>query len=188
MTFRNEQTGEYLFYNVTFKSTPPGTMSTIELKTPVRQSISHCLTITNPLPNTVTMTTSTNVPDIILPPSFILGAQSDQVRTIPPHLVGSVIRWLLPSFQGNCTFEYLPLKAGETRGRLTLNSSELGVYQYELHLVATPPLPERPVHFTTSLGSSQQQHCHFKSYARGKTEYSCKVRVWDILSVVSIHS
>ena len=72
-------------------------------------------------------------------------------------------------------FEYLPQKVGETTGKLTLSSPELGVYQYELHLAATTPPPERAVHFTTSLGSSQQQQCPFVSYARGRTEYTCKV-------------
>lgn len=72
-------------------------------------------------------------------------------------------------------FEFLPLRVGETTGKLTLNTTDLGLYQYELHLVATPPPPERPVHFTTSLGSSQQQQCHFISYAKGRTEYTCKV-------------
>ncbi len=72
-------------------------------------------------------------------------------------------------------FEYLPLKVGESTSKLSLQSSDLGVYQYELHLVATPPLPERLIHFTTHLGSSHQQHCGFVSYAKGRTEYTCKV-------------
>ena len=78
--------------------------------------------------------------------------------------------------QGTCTFEYLPLKVGETTGKLTLQSSDLGTYQYELHLVATPAPPERAVHFTTMLGSGQQQPCRFTSYSKGRTEYACKVR------------
>ena len=72
-------------------------------------------------------------------------------------------------------FEYLPLKVGESTAKLSLQSSDLGVYQYELHLVATPPPPERLFHFTTHLGSSHQQHCGFVSYAKGRTEYTCKV-------------
>ena len=73
-------------------------------------------------------------------------------------------------------FEYLPLRVGETTGRLTLQSSDLGAYQYDLHLVATAPQPEKPVHFTTTLGGFQQQQCRFLSYARGRTEYTCKVK------------
>ena len=77
--------------------------------------------------------------------------------------------------QGKCMFEYLPLKVGEFTGKLTLSNSDLGVYQYELHLRSTCPPPERPIHFTTSLGVSQQQAVRFVSYARGRTEYICKV-------------
>ncbi len=84
-------------------------------------------------------------------------------------------------------FEYLPLKVGETTGKLTLSNSDLGTYQYELQLQSTSPPPEKPVHFTTSLGSSQLQAVKFVSYARGRTDYTCKVsihahREWCVLT------
>lgn len=82
ITFRNEQTGEYLFYIVQIKFIPPGVIGTIELKTQVRKSVSHMLTIDNPLPSPVSVTTAINVPDISLPATFILGAQS-MVRNHP---------------------------------------------------------------------------------------------------------
>ena len=72
-------------------------------------------------------------------------------------------------------FEYLPLKAGELIGRLSFSSSELGVYQYDLNLTATPAGSEAPVHFRTALGSSQSQTCRFVNFAKSKVEYSCKV-------------
>ena len=77
--------------------------------------------------------------------------------------------------QGSCTFEYLPLKAGELTGRLSFNSSELGVYQYDLNLTATPAGTEAPVHFRAGLGTSQSQTCRFMNFAKSKVEYSCKV-------------
>lgn len=76
ITFCNEQTGEYLFYIVQIKFVPSGVIGTIELKTQVRKSVSYMLTIDNPLPSPVTVTTATNVSDISLPSTFILGAQS----------------------------------------------------------------------------------------------------------------
>lgn len=153
MHFKNEQTGEYLYYNVTFKSTPPGTMETIKLTSAVRKNVSQTITIKNPLPNPVTMAINCTVPDITMPTNFIIGAQSE----------------------GSCMFEYLPLKPGETTGKLTLHNSELGTYQYELHLTATPGSKEKPVHFTANLGLSQQHACTFTNYARGRTEFICKV-------------
>lgn len=72
-------------------------------------------------------------------------------------------------------FEYLPLKAGEQTGRLSFSSSELGVYQYDLNLTATPAGTEAPVHFRAGLGTSQSQTCRFVNFAKSKVEYSCKV-------------
>ena len=72
-------------------------------------------------------------------------------------------------------FEYLPLKAGEQTGRLSFTSSELGVYQYDLNLNATPAGTEAPVHFRAGLGTSQSQTCRFVNFAKSKVEYTCKV-------------
>ena len=77
VTFRNEQTLEYLFYNVHFKATPPGTMATINLTTTVRKNVSHTITIFNPLPSPVTMNTNVTSQDINMPTSFIVGAESE---------------------------------------------------------------------------------------------------------------
>lgn len=72
--FRNEQSGEYLFYYVSFKALPPGVMATIDLSTPVRKSTSHVVTLQNPLNSPVTFNSQCSVVDIQLPPSF----------TVPP--------------------------------------------------------------------------------------------------------
>lgn len=153
VTFKNEQTGEYAYYFVAFKATPPEVISAIQLSTPARQMVSRQVTLKNPLQAAVTFQTSCNVPDVSLPPNF----------TIPPLSEGSF------------TFEYLPLKIGDVAGRLALTSSELGLYQYDLVLTSTQPAPERPVHFTTGLGSSQTQACKFVSFARQKADFTCKV-------------
>lgn len=76
VTFMVEQTGEYMFYNVTFKSTPSGIMDTIELSTQVRRSISHDIVITNPLNSNVTFSASTTIPEISLPSNFVVGPDS----------------------------------------------------------------------------------------------------------------
>lgn len=77
--------------------------------------------------------------------------------------------------QGTFTFEFQPLKAGETFGKLTLHNSELGYYPYELNLKALPALPEKPVHFQAVLGSGQSIFAKFTNYTRQKTEYYCRV-------------
>lgn len=74
VVFRNEQSGEYLFYYVTFKAVPPGVMATIDLSTPIRKSTSHVVTLHNPLSTPVTFNSQCSVADIQLPPNF----------TVPP--------------------------------------------------------------------------------------------------------
>eukprot|EP00794_Sanderia_malayensis_P018879 gene18879-20779_t len=153
VTFKNEQSGEYQYYYVQFKATTPGVISTIDLSTPVRQSTSRTITVNNPLQAPVNFQTNCNLQDINLPPQF----------TIPPQSNGPL------------TFEYLPMKSGDMTARLSLQSSELGLYLYDLNLTASPANPERPVHFITTLGMNQNQTCRFTNYARSKVEYSCKV-------------
>jgi len=159
VTFKNEQTLEYQFYFVQIKATAPGIISVIELSTPVRQSSSGMITISNPLQTPINFQLNCNVQEVSFPPQ----------RTVPPQSEQQI------------TFEYLPLKAGEVTARLSLQSPELGLYLYDLHLTATPANPERPVHFVANLGMSQVQTCRFINYARSKVEYSCKVENSEFL-------
>ncbi|XP_021112382.1 hydrocephalus-inducing protein homolog isoform X2 [Heterocephalus glaber] len=150
--FRNEVTNEFLFYTVSFKVTPSGTIKTIKMTSPVRQSASASIKLENPLPYSATFSAECRVSDISLPSQFAVPANSE----------------------GTFSFEYQPLKAGETLGRLTLYNSDLGYYQYELNLKAVPAPPEKPIHFQTVLGSSQSIFAKFINYTRQKTEYSSR--------------
>ncbi|XP_021570831.1 hydrocephalus-inducing protein homolog, partial [Carlito syrichta] len=150
--FRNEVTNEFLYYTVSFRVIPSGIIKTIEMVSPVRQSASASIKVENPLPYPVTFSTECRLPDITLPSQFVVPANSE----------------------GTFSFEFQPLKAGEIFGRLTLHNSDLGSYQYELNLKATPALPEKPVYFQTVLGSSQNTFVKFINYTRQKTEYFCR--------------
>ncbi|XP_075796761.1 hydrocephalus-inducing protein homolog isoform X3 [Pelodiscus sinensis] len=153
VTFRNEGTQEYLFYLVTFKAIPSGPVSTIDLVTPVRQSTCSSIKVENPLPSLVAFTTDCRVPDISLPPQFVVPAQSE----------------------GVLMFEFQPLKVGEVSGRLVLQSSDLGSFQYDLNLKATAARPEKPLYFHAMLGSSQSITTKFINYTRQRTEYTSKI-------------
>ncbi|XP_026975142.1 hydrocephalus-inducing protein homolog [Sagmatias obliquidens] len=150
--FRNEVTNEFLYYVVSFKVIPSGIIKTIEMVSPVRQSTSASIKVENPLPYSVTFSTECRVPDISLPSQFVVPANSE----------------------GTFSFEFQPLKAGETSGKLTLHNSDLGYYPYELSLKTTPALPEKPVHFQAVLGSGQSIFAKFTNYARQKIEYYCR--------------
>ena len=67
VVFTNEQTGEYQYYELTIRAGRPGVISTIELSTPVRQSIQHTLELENPLSYQVSFSFSCSVPELLMP-------------------------------------------------------------------------------------------------------------------------
>eukprot|EP01135_Chromosphaera_perkinsii_P007876 Nk52_evm68s1020 gene=Nk52_evmTU68s1020 len=164
VTCKNEQTQEYIYYNVNFKALPPGIMSTLELSTPVRQTLVQHITIENHLPTPVTHTVQGNVPEVTVPHTFITPAHGE----------------------GSCPVEFMPLRVGETTGRVTITSAELGIYQYDLKLVATPAAPERSLHFKCPIGASQIQTFRFNSFLKQRGEYTCKIDNPDFIVDKSI--
>ncbi|KAJ3073687.1 hypothetical protein HDU99_001861 [Rhizoclosmatium hyalinum] len=151
--FKNETTQEYLFYNLVIKSTPPGVISTIDMTTAVRQTCVKDVIISNPLQTPVTFNASCNHADINVPHVLTIQPKSDAV----------------------CTIEFLPLQPKELTTRLSISSSELGVYQYDIKLLATVSAPERSLHFKVGLGGTQTQTLRFMSFAKNKTEYTCRI-------------
>jgi hypothetical protein len=151
--FKNEQTQEYIHYNVTFRSIPPGVIGVVELTTPVRQLITREIIISNPTTTHVTFTTNCAVAEITVPHSLVI----------------------LPKAQIPCVVEFLPVVPKEMVARLSLTSPELGLYQYDLKLTATPAGMERALHFKVGLGGSQIQTLRFVSFSKVKTEYNCKI-------------
>ncbi|XP_054864966.1 hydrocephalus-inducing protein homolog [Amphiprion ocellaris] len=151
VTFCNKVTGEYLFYLVTFKATSPGVLSTIELTTTVRRAVSATVEVENPLTKPASFTTECKSLDISVPSQHTVSGQS----------------------KGVLSFDYQPLQTGESTARLTLSSSDLGFFHYDLLLRALPPPAEKAVHFTTSLGSSDTVPVKFINCSRFKTDYAC---------------
>lgn len=76
VTFKNETTGEYLFYNLNYKATAPGVLSTIEMATRVRQMTSGSVEVENPLLVDVSFSAECQNADISVPPQFLVPAQS----------------------------------------------------------------------------------------------------------------
>ncbi|XP_041964608.1 hydrocephalus-inducing protein homolog isoform X2 [Alosa sapidissima] len=160
VTFRNEVTGEYLFYLLSFKATPPGVISTIEMTTPVRQVTSASVKVENPLSISLYFTVECRSPDVSLPSQLSVPAMT----------------------QGTLTFEYQPLRAGESTARLVLHSSELGYFHYDLQLKALPPPQEKPLYFHAPLGSGVYMPVKFTNYSRVKAEYTCKTDLPDFVA------
>ena len=87
MTFQNEVTGEYQYFHVHFKAVAPGIIGSVELTTPVRQGVSHTITIDNPFQTPVNMTTNVNCADITLPNNFLIGGESQVCKHIHNNVV-----------------------------------------------------------------------------------------------------
>jgi hydrocephalus-inducing protein len=84
LTFKNEQTLEYLWYEMTFKSIADKrnapTIANIDLSTHVRQQTSHDIVLENPLPHKVTFQGQCNHADILLPPEQVSIPANSQVN------------------------------------------------------------------------------------------------------------
>ncbi|KAI4885088.1 hypothetical protein NFI96_023140 [Prochilodus magdalenae] len=165
VTFKNEVTGEYLFYYLNFKATPPGVISTVEMVTAARQTTSSFVTVDNPLPTSLVFSTECRSTDIFVSPQLSVPALS----------------------KGTLKCEYQPLRTGESTTRLTLHNSELGFFHYDLLLRALTAPPEKPLYFRASLGSSQYLTAKFTNYSRVKAEYTCKL-LCNIVGIVFTYS
>jgi hydrocephalus-inducing protein len=81
--FKNEQTQEYTWYDITFKSIidkrNAPTIGNIELSTHVRQQTSHDIILDNPLPHKVTFQGQCPHSDILLPPEHVSIPANSQV-------------------------------------------------------------------------------------------------------------
>eukprot|EP00727_Mastigamoeba_balamuthi_P008832 m51a1_g4571 putative hydrocephalus-inducing protein homolog (4443) ;mRNA; f:139753-155829 len=155
VVFRNDTTGDYVFYVVSITATSPKALQQIVLETPVRQAVSHVLHVDNPLPDqAVTFAVTCNSADVIFPDSVPCPPGSERAVEIV----------------------FLPLILRETTARLTFSCDQLGASHFDLVLRATPPSPEKEIAFNSPLGSRQSQAFRFRSFSRSKTtEYTCTV-------------
>eukprot|EP00048_Salpingoeca_helianthica_P006582 m.100402 g.100402 ORF g.100402 m.100402 type:complete len:4697 (-) comp14058_c0_seq1:25-14115(-) len=162
ITFRNEQTMEYITYEATFRAGPPGVMDTIHLTSVVRQPVSHTITLDNPLPIPVTFAIAcTNLDgsrstcsELHAPASFRVPAKSEAT---------------------DFTFDFLPVRAREFAARLALTSTELGVFQYDLTLTGTPAPPLPAERLRASLGEACVRRYKFTNFCPQRGEYTISI-------------
>ncbi|XP_013405663.1 hydrocephalus-inducing protein [Lingula anatina] len=153
VTFTNEQTGEYQYYELTYRATKPDVIATIELTTPVRQTVQHTIELKNPLTYSITFAASCDKPEVLMPSQLVVPGETT----------------------GYFNLEYLPLKVGEETAELNFISNDLGQYNYILVLKAAPAGPEKALYFRSCLGLNQVQQARFLNFAKSKTDYACKI-------------
>ena len=156
VTFLNETTSEYLFFNIKAVAGEPGIHSTIELASQVRETFSKMIIIENPTKIDIDITKQefsiANEYIEISPDSITIPAQSERGFEI----------------------SYRPLIVGESKELLTLKSAALGIYKYELLLKGLVSTAQRSLHFKCALGADLMQQFKFKHFLKKATVYTVK--------------
>nr|CAD7573115.1 unnamed protein product [Timema californicum] len=169
VSFTNEDSGEYQFYDLALRVFKCGSLDTFKMETFVRKPITYELKLKNPLNSVVNFNISCSASDVQFP--------------TPNSVPAKTMKYV--------TLEYLPLHPGENHVRLDIHCSELGVFPYELVLNAVPapkekplifntslgiPAPkEKPLIFNTSLGIAVSLEAQFNNLAHTKADFGCKV-------------
>ncbi|CAM4582676.1 unnamed protein product [Leuciscus chuanchicus] len=146
VTFKNEATGEFLFYNLNFKATALGLIDTIEMATRVRQMTSEFIEVENPL-----------LVDVSFSAEF-----RHQISATVCCACSVYGRYTFRNTKFRLTFEYKPLCEGESTARL-------------LQLKALPAPLEKPLYFRAPLGSKHSVKVKLTNFTRVKTKYICKM-------------
>ena len=63
----------------------------------------------------------------------------------------------------------------ESTARVTITSSQLGVFLYDYKLKSTMAGNEKPLHFKVGLGDKQTNSFRFINYCKTKTTYECRI-------------
>jgi hydrocephalus-inducing protein len=161
ITFKNQGTGEYLFYNITVNATEPDIVATLDLAAPVRESVSKIITIENPTSSEVQVNRS----------QFVIS--NEYVDIVPESLA------IPPQSERGFEINYRPLIVSEEESELVLKSPELGEYKYKLLLKGLVSTTQRSLHFKTALGSELVQAFRFNHYLKKATNYTVKCERLD---------
>ena len=149
MTFTNEDSGEYLFYDVAATATEAGLMGELELRAPVRQRAATAVTVANPLDTAVSLTCECSHAQVTCPSSLEVPAKGSASAE-------SVFRPVLVE--------------SDVETPLTLSCPELGAFAYTLKLSSTPAGPERGLVFNVPLGSKEMHVFKFTHYLNDQAE------------------
>ena len=138
-TFKAADSGEYIFYNfqVTVEDNPD--VETIELVSPIRESVSEAIMIENPTDQEVEINRS----------QFTIN--NEYVEIIPETQV------LKAGESRDFTIRYLPLMVSDTfqECELVLKNPILGDFKYNLNLKGIAPTSQRSLAFKCALGQDQ---------------------------------
>jgi hypothetical protein len=167
VTFKNQLTGEFIFYNITATTVEPGTVDTYKLEAPVRQTAVKIITIQNPFDASAAVTfPEDGTPDALPGGNGWWSCDNKDVQVV-------ALGEMAGTTEGTFEVRYRPLVPSESEAELLLKCTELGVYKYSLKLNSTAAGTERSLNFKSPLGASQVQTFRFKSYCTEATTFTC---------------
>ena len=141
VTFQNQITGEYIFYNLAFTAGPAGLQGTVQLEGAVRSRVAQSIVISNPLQAEVVMAVACSSRQVTVPSSLTVPAGSS----------------------ASLQLGFQPLLVAEAEASLKLSSKVLGVYEYQLKLKGRAAGPEGSLTISVPLGSSDTQVAQYSS-------------------------
>jgi len=157
ITFTNESTEEYIFYDVVVTVEESDSMSTIDMAAIVRETTTKFITLENPLETKVE----------IKEDYFEVG--NDYIFINPSTFA------IQPHKEAGFEIVYRPMIVRSEECEIKLTSPDLGVYKYKLNLKGLKQTTQRSLHFKTSLGSESVQVFRFIHYLKKQTIYTAKI-------------
>eukprot|EP00759_Apiculatamorpha_spiralis_P009318 PhF_6_TR15973/c0_g1_i1/m.24996/K17570/HYDIN; hydrocephalus-inducing protein len=154
ITFTNEQTKEFQYYQVQYVVKPPKEIASVSLKTPARQQTVESLTLTNPLDKQVTLNLKCDHPDVIIPTTMPIPGKSNGKISIT-------------------YFPQMPTKE-EVQTKLIATCPELGEFPYSVKLTALQPAPEKGVRVQCALGQMVSTTLRLVHYSKAPVDFTCK--------------
>ena len=173
ITFTNETSGEYFFYDVVVKVTSPVLLEDIIVESSVRQSAKYLIAVENPLHDVcdVHMGTPSNPDDW-----WTCDSKCIRLTQLVP---------LSGNAEGSFELEYRPLVPTSTPQEhlVTIMTKELGTFKYKAIVSATPSNVRQTLHFEVPLGSVQTETFVFKVYNHVQTTFDCSVKKPNFFTV-----
>eukprot|EP00760_Papus_ankaliazontas_P031923 PhM_4_TR5537/c0_g1_i1/m.106423/K17570/HYDIN; hydrocephalus-inducing protein len=154
VTFTNDSTQEFQYYQLNYVVKPPKEIAVVSLKTPARQSHTESISIINPLDRPVTLALKCDSNDVSVPPT--LSVQGKSTGRVPLTY-----------------FPLIPTK-DEVTARLVAQCQELGEFPYSLKLTATQPAMEKAVRVQCALGQMVSATLRLTHYSKTAVDFVCK--------------
>lgn len=149
VTFINEDTQEYTYYELKFIASPPARQPSVTLEGPVRTLTTARVSIHNPLATPVTVKASA----------------SHKLVKVPPTTT------LAPGTTTHIPLSFRPLLVASEDAVLQIDGGEVGPYEWPLKLAGLSTNPDKALMFTVPLGGRDTQVYRFTHWLEDKADY-----------------